>query len=68
MIITQNTLGGYVRREDRLRDMLKYHTQMVDRLKRVDLGRLSEKQLNTLENTLEHLESYALVHVKAKRK
>ena len=55
-----------MRREDKLRSMLQHHVQMVEKLKNVDLKKLSEKQLETLERTLEELESYALVHVKAK--
>ncbi len=57
-----------MRREERLKSMLEHHIQMVERLKNVDLSRLSEKQLNALEKTLEELEDYAIVHVKAKGK
>ena len=55
-----------MRREERLQNMLKHHIQMVEKLKNVDLKKLSAKQLEALERTLEELEGYALVHVKAK--
>ena len=55
-----------MRREEKLRNMLNYHVKMVEKLKHVDLSKLSETQLEKLEKALEELESYALVHVKAK--
>lgn len=55
-----------MRRDDRIRSMLKHHTEMVEKLKRVDLGKLTDKQLERLEKTLEELESYSIVHVRKK--
>ncbi|MDE1855275.1 MAG: hypothetical protein KGH57_03090 [Candidatus Micrarchaeota archaeon] len=56
-----------MRRDEKLRNMLKHHVEMAERLKNVDLSKLSEKQLEKLEKTLEELESYVLVHMKAKQ-
>ena len=56
-----------MRRDEKLKSMLEHHVQMVEKLKNVDLGKLSEAQLEKLEKTLEELESYALVHVKEKQ-
>lgn len=56
-----------MRREDKIKNMLKDHLAMVEKIKNVDLGKLTEKQLNRLEEALEELESYALVHVKSKK-
>lgn len=55
-----------MRREERLKSMLKHHMGMVERLKHVDLNKLSERQLERLEHTLEELESYSIVHVRTK--
>ncbi len=55
-----------MRRDERLKSMLKHHVSMVEKLKNVDLSRLSERQLERLEHTLEELESYAIVHVRTK--
>lgn len=57
-----------MRRDEKIKSMLKHHVEMVEKLKNVDLKRLSEKQLEALERALEELEGYALVHVKAKAK
>jgi hypothetical protein len=55
-----------MRREEKIRNMLEYHLSMIEKIKQVDLTKMSEKQLEKLEKALEELESYALVHVKAK--
>lgn len=57
-----------MRREEKIRNMLKHHLDMVEKIKQVDLSKMSEKQLDALEKALEELESYALVHMKAKGK
>lgn len=56
-----------MRRDERIRRMLKHDIQMVERLKLVDLSKLSERQLKKLEKTLEELEEYVLLHVKDKK-
>ena len=55
-----------MRGDEKLKSMLKHHTSMIEKLKNVDLSKLSDKQKEKLEKALEELESYALVHVKAK--
>ncbi len=55
-----------MRRDEKLRKMLQYHMQMVEKLKKLDLKKRSDKQLAAFDKTLEELEGYALVHVKTK--
>ena len=57
-----------MKRDEKLKKMLEHHTKMVEKLRMVDLRKLSNKQLDAFEKALEHLDNYALVHVKINKR